>query len=86
MELNTIKKVQDKEKKEIVTDKELKELFPSTNEKEGTKYYGKCKYCDVEIYFSETNQVKIIESKEKNKKFVLYHKGCYDRYIRRTID
>ena len=86
MEPNTIKKMQNEDQKEIITEEELKELFPSTNEDMESKYSGKCKYCDVEISFSDKKQVKIIESKEKNKKFILYHKGCYDRYIRRTID
>ena len=86
MDPNIIKKVQNKEEKEIITDEELKELFPSTDEDAESKYFGKCKYCDVGINFSDKKQVKIIESKEKNKKFVLYHRGCYDRYIRRTID
>ena len=83
---NTIKKMQNEDKKERITDEELKELFPSIKEDTESKYSGKCKYCDVVINFSDTRKVKIIESKEKNKKFVLYHKGCYDRYIRRTID
>ncbi len=70
----------------MITDEELKELFTSTNEDIKSEYFGKCRYCNVGIVFSDKKQVKIIESKEKNKKFVLYHKGCYDRYIRRTID
>ena len=86
MESNAIKEMQNKEKKEIVTDEKLKELFPSTNGDTEEKYFGKCKYCNVEVNFSDKEQVKIVESKEKDKKFVLYHNGCYDRYIRKTID
>ena len=86
MDPNTTKEMQNKEEKEIITDEELKELFSSRNEDTESKYFGKCRYCDVGINFSDKKQVKIIESKEKNKKFVLYHKGCFDRYIRRTID
>ena len=71
---------------EIVTSEELKQSFPPSKEDSNFKYTGKCKYCQVEINFSDTTQVRIIKNKEKHQTIFLYHVGCYERYIRRTID
>ena len=47
-------------------------------------YSGKCSYCKVEINFTDFSTIKIV--KNSYEKLNLYHNGCYERYIRRTID
>ena len=47
-------------------------------------YSGKCSYCKVEIGFSDVSSVKIIKRSDDD--LVLYHIGCHERYLRRTID
>ena len=67
-----------------ITPEELHNNFPQTKKDNQFKYSGKCKYCNVEIQFSNIDEVKIrIDS---TRKLLLYHNGCYDRYLRRTID
>ena len=66
---------------------DLKINFPSTHKSKEHPYSGKCNYCGVEINFSDLTQVKIkTENKEESVKFTLYHNGCFQRYMRRTID
>ena len=72
---------------EIITPEELELHFPPLRKNEGFEYSGKCSYCNVEINFSDTTEIKIkVDIKEETRKFSLYHKGCYERYFRRTID
>lgn len=71
---------------DTVTPEELKQSFPPSKEDSNFKYTGKCRYCQVEVSFSDTAQIRIIKNKEKPQTIFLYHVGCYDRYIRRTID
>ena len=69
---------------DIVSDDELREQFPLN---EDSEYSGKCEYCSVNVNFSNQTQVKIIPRKNKEtKELLVYHKTCYDRYLRRTID
>ena len=74
-------------KEEEITLEELKTNFSPINKSRGYEYSGKCRYCNVEVNFSDITQIKIkIEGKEGTRVFSLYHKGCYQRYMRRTID
>ncbi len=73
-------------KNESITTEELKLFFPPLKKDKGFEYSGKCNYCDVEINFSDISEIKIKLQKNGSRKFSLYHNGCYDRYLRRTID
>ena len=72
------------ENNEKFTLKELEDNFPQTKKDNQLKYFGKCKYCNVEIQFSNIAEVKI--RRDSTKKLLLYHNGCYERYFRRTLD
>ena len=75
------------ESDEIITDEELRLHFPPANDNKGFGYSGRCSYCDVEINFSNTAEIKIkAEGGKGTQKILLYHNGCYERYLRRTID
>ena len=75
------------ENDEEITIENLRQYFPPLSGNNEFDYSGKCSYCDVEINFSDTTQVKIkVEEKKESQKFSLYHNGCYERYLRRTID
>ncbi len=71
-----------------VTLEELQQRFPPLENDDKEKYSGKCDYCNIEIVFSDPMQVKIIinDTKEGIGKFSIYHAGCHERYLRRTID
>ena len=74
------------ERNGAITPEKLRLHFPPLRPEE-FNYSGKCSYCDVEINFSDTTKIKIkIENREGSEKLSLYHKGCYERYFRRTID
>ena len=79
----TEKRIDDEEP---ITTEELMLYFPPSSKDIGLEYSGKCSYCNVEINFSDTAQVKIKIENQVKRKFSLYHKGCYERYLRRTID
>ena len=67
-----------------ITLEELRQRFPSSEK----KYSGKCNYCNIEISFSDPIQVKILinDAREGTDRFSIYHTGCHERYLRRTID
>ena len=71
-----------------VTLEELQQRFPPLEKDGGKEYSGKCNYCNIEISFSDPVQVKISinDTKEGIDRFSIYHTGCYERYLRRTID
>lgn len=69
---------------EKITPEELQGNFPQSKKDGQLKYFGKCKYCNVEIQFSNTVEVKI--RRDSTGRLLLYHNGCYDRYFRRTLD
>ena len=72
------------ENNEKITQEELQDDFPQVKKDGQFKYSGKCKYCNVEIQFSNTVEVKI--RRDSTGRLLLYHTGCYDRYFRRTLD
>lgn len=61
----------------------LEKTFPGKEDSE-FEYSGKCNYCKVEIEFSDVSEVKIIKNSVGD--ILLYHTGCFERYLRRTID
>ena len=71
-----------------VTLGELRERFSLSEKDGGQKYSGKCNYCNTDISFSDPEQAKIIinDAKEGMDRFLIYHTGCHERYLRRTID
>ena len=69
---------------EKTTPEELHYNFPQAKKDGQFKYSGKCKYCNVEIQFSNMAKVKI--RRDSTERLLFYHKGCYDRYFRRTLD
>ena len=69
---------------EKITPEELQDNFPLAKKESQFKYSGKCKYCNVEIQFSNMVEVKI--RRDSTGRLLLYHNGCYDRYFRRTLD
>ena len=72
------------ENNEKVAPEELQVNFPQIKKDSQFKYSGKCKYCNVEIQFSNMTEVKI--RRDSVRRLLLYHNGCYDRYFRRTLD
>ena len=72
------------ENNEKITPEELQDNFPLAKKGGQFKYSGKCKYCNVEIQFSNMVEVKI--RRDSTGRLLLYHNGCYDRYFRRTLD
>ena len=72
------------ENNEKITQEELQDNFPQVKKDDQFKYSGKCKYCNVEIQFSNMAKVKI--RRDSTGKILLYHNGCFDRYFRRTLD
>jgi len=75
------------EEHKTVTLENLRRQFPSLKENDVFDCSGKCSYCNVMINFSSTKQIKIkVENKQGMQKFSIYHKVCYERYLRRTID
>ncbi|WP_420544959.1 hypothetical protein [Nitrosopumilus sp.] len=72
------------ENNEKITQEELQDNFPQVKKDVQFKYSGKCKYCNVEIQFSNMVEVKI--RRDSTRRLLLYHNGCYDRYFRRTLD
>lgn len=72
---------------EIIPSEDLRLHFPALSETSGFDYSGKCSYCNVAINFSDPTNLKIkVDDKGKKQKFSLYHNGCYERYLRRTLD
>ena len=61
----------------------LEKTFPGKENSE-FEYSGKCNYCKVDIQFSDISEVKIIKNSVGD--MLLYHTGCFERYLRRTID
>ena len=71
-----------------VTLEELLQRFPPSEKGADKKYSGRCNYCNIEIGFSDPIQAKILinDAKEVMDGFSIYHTGCHERYLRRTID
>ena len=61
----------------------LQKTFPGKENSE-FEYSGKCAYCKVEIEFSDISDVRIVKNSIGD--ILLYHDGCYERYLRRTLD
>ena len=61
----------------------LEKTFPRKEDSE-FEYSGICNYCKVDIEFSDVSVVKIIKNSLGD--ILLYHTGCFERYLRRTID
>ena len=61
----------------------LRKTFPGKTNSE-FEYSGRCAYCKVENEFSDISDVKIVKNSIGD--ILLYHHGCYERYLRRTID
>ena len=62
----------------------MKMAFRSSGQMSGNNAV-KCGYCNVEIDFSESMHVKIPNNNTgEPQKFSVYHKGCYERYMRRN--
>ena len=55
--------------KEIISDEELRQHFPSNKD---STYSGKCEYCDVEVNFSDQTQAKIIIGKKYLTFFLIF--------------